>query len=139
VALRQLDQTELAQHVQILGWVHILGELMTLALGLCGFVFMTGIGAASGDPDAARILPFIGTMAFGFFTLLALPGLAAGIGLLRRKAWARYLALVVGLFELVFFPIGTIIGLYTFWVLLQAEAPAFFEDWSADGLDAFEG
>ena len=46
----------------------------------------------------------------------------ASYGLLARKPWARILALVVGILGLVNFPIGTAIGLYTFWVLTQPAA-----------------
>ena len=48
-------------------------------------------------------------------------------GLLRRASWSRPLALVVGFFDMMCFPLGTILGLYTFWVLLQDNAAAFFE------------
>jgi hypothetical protein len=50
----------------------------------------------------------------------------AGYGLLRRRAWGRILALVVGFLGLVDFPLGTAIGIYTFWVLLQDSAADYF-------------
>ena len=48
-------------------------------------------------------------------------GVLVGIGLLKRKPWARVLALVVAVFALFSFPIGTIIAIYSFWVLTREE------------------
>jgi hypothetical protein len=50
----------------------------------------------------------------------------AGYGLLKRTPWARVLALVVAILSLINFPIGTAIGIYTFWVMLQEEAAEYF-------------
>jgi hypothetical protein len=58
--------------------------------------------------------------------VLALPGLAAGYRLLKRQAWGRILALVVGFLDLVNFPVSTAIGIYTLWVLLQDSAATYF-------------
>ena len=73
-----------------------------------------------------RVLGFIGTVGAIFFTILALPGLVAGYGLLKRQPWARVLALVVGVLSLVNIPLGTVIGIYTFWVLLKPESTDYF-------------
>jgi hypothetical protein len=57
---------------------------------------------------------------------LGIPGLLAGYGLLTRKPWARVLAMVVGILGLLNFPVGTAIGIYTFWVLTQPAASEYF-------------
>jgi hypothetical protein len=62
----------------------------------------------------------------GLMVVLALPALLAGIGLLRRKEWGRILALIVGVFDLLNFPIGTLIAVYSFYVLLQNSATPYF-------------
>ena len=121
-----LDPKQMKLHVTILGWLYVVGSAFFLVLGLIGFVFLAGIGILSGDPEAARILPFIGLIGIILFTVLGLPGIVAGIGLLRRKTWGRILALIVGFFNLVNVPIGTALGIYTFFVLLQQEAATYF-------------
>jgi hypothetical protein len=50
----------------------------------------------------------------------------AGWGLLNLKEWARWLALVLAVFTLFAFPIGTIIGVLIIWYLLQDEAKDAF-------------
>ena len=59
--------------------------------------------------------------------LLAVPSIAGGVGLLKGKFWARILVLILGIFNLIDFPIGTLIGIYTIWVLLNQETALLFE------------
>jgi hypothetical protein len=51
-------------------------------------------------------------------------GCIAGWGLLQRLPWARTLAIVLGLLSLIDIPFGTVIGIYTLWVLVPAESEA---------------
>ena len=118
--------------MRVLGWLHIAMELFSVGLGLCLFTFLFGMGLASGDAEAVPILGLFGTIMCGAFIVFAIPGLLAGIGLLRRASWSRPLALVVGFFNMMWFPLGTILGLYTFWVLLQDSAAAYFDRSSVD-------
>jgi len=117
---------ELEMHVRVLGWLYILSNSILLLVGLTGLVFLTGIGLVSGDLDSVGVLGFIGGVGFIFFAALALPGMLAGYGLLRRTSWARVLVLVVAFLGLLNFPIGTAIGIYTFWVVLQEDAAEYF-------------
>lgn len=125
--LDQLSREELRQHVTIVGWLHIIGNAIFLVLAIFMFSLLIGIGAASGDPEAVRVLSVVGSVVGFLFVALALPGLIAGYGLLRRRPWARILGIVVGFLSLLNVPLGTIIGLYTLFVLMQREASAYFE------------
>ncbi len=120
--MNQLNEQQLQQHVNVLGWLHIVGNAIMLLLGCFIFALLWGIGAATGDLEATRILGIVGTTVGALLVVLGIPGIVAGYGLLRRKAWGRILALVVGFLGLVNFPLGTAIGIYTFWVLLQDAA-----------------
>ena len=120
------DADDMKIHVPLLGWLYIAGHAIFLLLGICGLLLLTGIGGISGDPVANRVLTLIGTFGAVFFTLLSLPGLVAGYGLIKRESWARVLALVIAFLNLVNFPLGTLLGLYAFFVLLQKEASEYF-------------
>jgi hypothetical protein len=123
----QLSVKDLETHVPILGWLFIIGNAVFLAIGIFVLILLGGIGMFSGDPQAARILVFIGFLVSILFVVIGLPGIIAGIALLARKAWGRVLAMVVGLLGLVNFPVGTAIGVYAFFVLLQESAKDYFE------------
>jgi hypothetical protein len=73
------------------------------------------------------ILAVVGFSVGIFMAVLALPGLLAGIGLLKRKNWGRVLAIVVSFLNLLNFPLGTLLGGYSLWVLFQEAAGTYFE------------
>jgi hypothetical protein len=123
---QQLSQRELATHVKVLGWIVFVTGVMGVVGSACMFVVMTTLAFAEGDAEARQIVPMIALGFSTFLGLLSCISLVAGYGLLKRKSWARVLGLVDGFLGLMWFPIGTLAGLYAFWVLLQAEAEPYF-------------
>ncbi|MEA3334745.1 MAG: hypothetical protein U9R25_02475 [Chloroflexota bacterium] len=124
--MNQLSERDLHQHVTIVAWLNIISDGFFLLMGCFVFFLLAGIGVAVNESEATPILLVVGLCTGSFMILLALPGIIAGIGLLKRKSWGRILALVVGVFSLINCPIGTIIGGYTLFVLLQESATAYF-------------
>lgn len=124
--MNSMNVREVQQHVTILGWLYIIGHALFLVVGGFVFVLLTGIGVASGEPEARTVLSIVGTSIGLLLAALALPGMLAGYGLLKHRPWARVLAIVVGVLGLVNVPIGTAIGLYTFWVLTQEATTEYF-------------
>lgn len=124
--MNQLKLQELELHVRIVGWLFIFCSALMLLLGVMGFFFLSSIGIVSGDAQAALILGTIGTWGGILFLLLALPGFLAGYGLLKHQEWGRILALVLAFLNLLNFPLGTLLGAYTLWVLLQTSANDYF-------------
>jgi hypothetical protein len=53
--------------------------------------------------------------------------LVTGISLLRRASWARILAIVTGFLALIHPLSGTILGIYTLWVLLPSASGQEYE------------
>ena len=121
-------------HVKVLGVLFIvLSALGTLAGLLVASVFsVAGVAtaASASGRDAAIALPIIGlagTALSVFLLAVSLPGLAAGIGLLKFKPWARILAIVLSVLQLFNIGIGTIIGAYGLYVLLSEEGARLFK------------
>jgi len=125
--MNQLSEGRIRYHARILGWLHIALNALTLVLGCFVFALLLGIGAIADDPIAFGILGVTGTVTGALLVLLALPGIVAGYGLLLRRNWGRLLALVVGFLGLANFPLGTALGIYTFWALLPDAATEVFE------------
>jgi hypothetical protein len=120
-------------HVKVLGVLY----LAVSALSLIGALFLMLVfgGAASvvgvtADPgDAAIAIPILGiagTALVALLLMLAIPGLAAGWGLLNFKPWARILGLVLSALNLINFPFGTALGIYGLWVLLNKDSERLF-------------
>jgi hypothetical protein len=121
-------------HVKVLAVLFIVfSALGTLGAFVVATVFgVAGVATAAGasGSDAAIALPIIGlagTALTIYLLALSLPGLIAGIGLLKYKPWARILAIVLSALHLINFPIGTLLGLYALYVLLSDEGSRLFK------------
>ncbi|HUJ13379.1 MAG TPA: hypothetical protein VL284_06250 [Thermoanaerobaculia bacterium] len=115
------------QHVRTLGWLYIIygGILDVLAIVL--FLILGGAGALSGDRQAFFVTSAVGIGVGAILLVISIPGIIAGIGLLKFQQWARVLALVLAVLHVLSFPLGTALAVYAFWVLLNAQTTPLFE------------
>lgn len=124
--MNQLTARDLELHIPVVGWLLVISSALLLALGVIGFFFLSSIGVFSGDAQAALILSTVGTWGGIFFLILAVPGFVAGYGLLKHREWGRILAIVIAFLNLINFPLGTLLGIYALFVLLQTHANEYF-------------
>ena len=116
-------------HVTAVGILRIGVSVVIGAGAIFMIVILLGVGLATYAQDQA-VLPILSAVALGaggFMLLTSIPGIIGGIGVLKRKNWARYLVLVLAVFDLMAFPIGTAIGAYTIWVLVNKRTAPLFE------------
>jgi hypothetical protein len=119
-------------HVKVVG-------VLNIAMGACGLVGVVvlivlfggaaGIVSQSGDPEAATAVPIIGIAGTAIVMLilaLSLPAVIIGIGLFRLRPWARIGGIVLSIFHLIWVPVGTIIGVYSLWVLFSKDSERLF-------------
>lgn len=119
-------------HVKVVGVLNIVFG----ALGLCAaaalmliFAGSAAAVASSGDADARIAIPVIGltgSALVGFLVVWSLPGVIVGIGLLKRRPWARIGGIVVAVLSLLAFPFGTVLGVYALWVLFSQDTERLF-------------
>lgn len=114
------------KHITVVAALHVGFGIFGLMLGIFLFVLFTGLAVAAGDEHAFFVLSTIGTALGALFFIISVPGLIGGIGLFARKAWARIVILVVSAIDLLNFPVGTALGIYSLWVLVQPETTARF-------------
>ena len=117
----------MSTHVKIIGWLHIVFGVLGLFTALAVFGGSMLGGLFSGSVKGMIGMGVIGTFGAIFVAALAIPGLIAGYGLLKYYEWARILTIVIAVLELIRFPFGTILGIYSLWVLLSAEGSALFK------------
>lgn len=86
----------------------------------------TTVQRVADDAEAACILDFVAVIAFAFLAVLSVPAIIGGIGLLRGQKWARVLMLILFVLNLFSISIGTAIGVYSIWVLMQPETVEMF-------------
>jgi hypothetical protein len=104
-----------------------------ILIGLFLLVVIIFGGLISGDSEAITITGIVGTTLCGFFLLLSVPEVIGGIGLLKRRGWAKILVLIISILDLVNIPIGTAIGIYAIWVLLNEKTALLFTNTSTSG------
>ncbi len=116
------------QHVIAVGWLHIGLSIVWVLIGFTVAIVMWGIGLSTHDRDAIEILSIIAPIIIVFCIVTALPSIIGGIFLLRFKEWSRILIIIVSFIDLINFPIGTALGVYSLWVLLNKDTIKLFID-----------
>lgn len=111
-------------HLRIVAWLHLALGALGVVTGLFVFGVMGSVGIMTGDARDGTTLAVIGGLLAGFFTLMSVPALVGGWGLLQRRHWARILVLILSFMNLFGFPVGTLIGGYSIWVLMHDETKA---------------
>jgi hypothetical protein len=120
----------MTDHVKILGWLHIVMGGISLVAGLGIAAMFGGVAILVGASDAqapAGLFALIGLGIAAIMLITSLPTILAGVGLLRWRSWARILAIVLAVLNVLNFPLGTALSVYTFVVLFQPEVVAAFE------------
>ncbi|MBN2185054.1 MAG: hypothetical protein JW746_06965 [Candidatus Krumholzibacteriota bacterium] len=114
------------QHVTILGVLNIAWAAVEIMIALLIFVAVAGGGMLSGDIEVMTVTTTVGFIISFVCLVFAVPGLIGGIALLKRREWGRILTLVIGFLRMLIIPLGTILGIYTIWVLLNDDAKKLF-------------
>ena len=116
------------KHITVVGALHIGYAALGILGALVVFMILSAVGLVTiaEDNSATAILTAIGCMIPGFLVVFFVPGIIGGIGVLRQKPWGRYMVLVVSVLALFSFPLGTGLGVYSIWVLMQDETAQLF-------------
>jgi hypothetical protein len=115
------------KHLNVVAALQIGFSILWIVIGIIILFILSMIGGLVDDKDANFILPLIGQIIAAFLFLISVPGVIAGIGLLKKKEWGRVLTLVLSVIGLMNVPIGTAVGVYSIWVLVQEETISLFK------------
>lgn len=127
-AVQRIEHQErTARRVRSVGWLHLAISSFAVLMGVGLFGAIAPWGLLSGDATAAFVTGTVGSVLAAIMFTLALPGLIAGVGLLRRKPWGRTIAIVVNALLLFQVPIGTALGAYGLYVMLQDDTRHYLE------------
>ena len=115
-------------HVNIIAVLWIVTGVFGLFIAFAVFGILFGISFIPDiDYEAVIILRIIGFWGSLFIAVMSAPELIAGIGLMKKKEWARILTLIVSFLNLIFFPFWTILGIYSIIILLKEETIQLFK------------
>ena len=113
--------------IRTLGRLYLAVSAAGILAACIAFAAIAPWGLLSEDPTATALLVGLGGTVAAVLLVLSAPGLIGGLALLTRRSWARVYAMVFGAVILCWFPLGTILGAYTLYVLLQPEVRFYFE------------
>lgn len=113
-------------HVKVTGWLWIIFGALGLLGACCGAGTIAGGGLISGDETAILATGITGGVVGLLLLVSSALNLIAGIGVLNYKQWGRIFALVLAVLNLLAFPIGTALGVYTLWALLSGDTEELF-------------
>lgn len=113
-------------HVRTVASLHIALSILGFLLSIVIYSVLNLIGNFVDEKEAQIVLSIVANVVAIFLFVLSIPGLIGGIGLFKYKEWARILVLIVSALKLLNFPIGTAVGVYSIWVLVQKETTELF-------------
>ncbi|MGA3287632.1 MAG: hypothetical protein ABSD46_09410 [Bacteroidota bacterium] len=76
--------------------------------------------------EVLNIVPIILTFVGVLIMIFSIAGIIGAVGVLKKKEWGRITLLIVSFFSLLSIPLGTILGVYSIWVLLNDETIRLF-------------
>jgi len=112
--------TDYENHYRLVAILHLVwAGFAVLGLGVGGLL-IAALGALPGVLEDAwlplAITTAVGAIVVLFVALFFIPSLIGGIGALRHRPWARTWLIIAGVLNLINFPLGTALGIYTLWV-----------------------
>lgn len=114
------------RHINIVAALQIGLSIFNLLIAFLVFTVLKLVGGFVDEANGATILSLIADILAVVFIIISIPGILAGLGLYKRKEWARVLTLILSVIEIFSFPIGTAIGIYSIWTLVQPECVEAF-------------
>ena len=109
------------KHINILSAIYCIYGGLHIFLTLFIILLTRSSDSFIHDPDMRAVKLFV-CISF-VFALLALIG---GIGLRQYKSWARWMVIIIGCLNMVAFPVGTALCVYTMWVLFRKDTGRLF-------------
>lgn len=72
------------------------------------------------------IVPIILVVIGVILAVISIIAIIGSVGLMRKQEWGRITLIVVSVFNLMHIPVGTALGVYTLWVILNEEIVRMF-------------
>ncbi len=114
----------MSKHVNAVGVIRLglsaVGGLLVVMVYF-GTQWLLGFPDVIEDKMAVSVFTTVSNAIVVIVGIGSVLNLIAGFGLLAYQGWARYLTMILSVFDLINIPVGTAIAIYTAWVLMQDE------------------
>jgi hypothetical protein len=123
-----MEDSKMKKHVTAVAAIQIGFSALWLIAAFIIFFAIQFAKSQVGDSDVpVKVLSIVAIVLPAFIGVISLLGLAGGIGLLSYKQWGRIITIIVSALGCFNIPIGTLIGVYSIWVLMQDETVKLFQ------------
>ena len=123
-----MEESKMKKHVTAVAAIQIgFSTLWLIGAIVLYFVLMFARSQVGSDEVATKVLTLLAIILPVFVGVISLVGLIGGIGLLSYKQWGRIMTIIVSALGCFNIPIGTLIGVYSIWVLMQDETVKLFQ------------
>ena len=127
------------KHVTLVGILNIVYRSMAIIGAIVLFCLAYGFGflmkfishfdhneIQEVPPEVFSIVQIVLTCIGILILIFSVAGIIGAVGVLKKKEWGRITLLIVSFFSLLSIPLGTILGVYSIWVLLNDETIRLF-------------
>ncbi|MGD8628430.1 MAG: hypothetical protein PVH52_05075 [bacterium] len=115
------------KHITLAGAFNLAMGIMGIIGVITGSMMVSVLEKYIEEPDAAAIVMLAVSLGLSYLGVFSAAQIICAIGLLKRKSWSRVLMIIVSAFKLPSVPIGTALGIYTIWVLIQDETKTILD------------
>jgi len=126
-----MEDSKMKKHVTAVGAIQIvmgsLGIIISAGLFILFSNLLDFIPKEDMPEFVQKFLSYLFKAIPIVMVVLSVISLIGGIGLLSYKPWARIMVFVVAVVGCLNIPIGTLIGVYTIWVLMQDDTIKLFK------------
>ena len=123
-----MEESKMKKHVTAVAAIQIgFSTLWIIGAIVLYFVLMFARSQVGSDEVATKVLTLLAIILPVFVGVISLVGLIGGIGLLSYKQWGRIMTIIVSALGCFNIPIGSLIGVYSIWVLMQDETVKLFQ------------
>jgi hypothetical protein len=124
-----MKESEMKKHVTAVGAIHLGFGIIGIVGAIIAFWALNfAKGFIVEDEIPYKVMSFIAISVPALIFLLSTLGLVGGIGLLMLHSWARYVGIITAALGCLNIPIGTLVGVYSLWVLFQDDTIKLFEN-----------
>ena len=127
------------KHIKLVAILNIVYRCVTLIVAILLFILSAVFGRIMdflerrGEfrPDEIprellEIVPIVLVVIGVMMIVISIVAIVGAIGVLKRQEWGRIVLIVVSFFNLIRAPLGTVLGVYSLWVLLNDEVVRIF-------------
>lgn len=129
--MKVMEDSKMKKHVTAVGAIQIgigsLGIIISLGLFILFSNLLDFIPKEDMPEFVQKFLSYLFKAIPVVIGVLSLMSLVGGIGLLSCKPWARIIVIIVAVVGCLNIPIGTLVGVYSMWVLMQDDTIKLFK------------